>query len=133
MPTLEQALALAHASQARLTLLSVLYLPSRVEGYLSPFIRRLIAENTGRGLDLVRQRVYKSGVAGESLIVRGIPWQQIVEVARTRQVDLIVMGTHGRTGLARLLSGGTTARVQRHAPCCVQVVRVGDTMPLPCE
>jgi len=130
---LDQALALARDSQARLTLLSVLYLPARAELYISPFIRRLIVDNTRRGLALALQRVHESRIEGESLIVHGIPWQQIVEVARTRQADLIVIGTHGRTGLARLLYGGTAAKVQRHAPCRVHVVRAADTMPLPCE
>jgi nucleotide-binding universal stress UspA family protein len=127
---LEQALTCAHASQAGLTLLAVLYLPSRAALYVSPCIHRLIADNTRRGLDCALQRVHESGIEGHGLIVRGIPWQQIVEVARTSQADLIVIGTHGRTGLARLLSRGTATKVQRHAPCRVQVVGAADTLPL---
>ena len=130
---LDQALACAHASQARLTLLSVLYLPSRAAVSISPCIRRLIVDNTRRGLARALQRVHESGIAGGSLIVHGIPWQQIVEVARTRQAGLIVMGTHGRTGIARLLCGSVAAKVQRHAPCDVLIVRAGDTLSIPCE
>ena len=116
MRALEQALTCAHASQARLTLLAVLYLPSRAALYVSPCIRRLIADTTRRGLDCALQRVHESGIEGHGLIVHGIPWQQIVEVARTRQADLIVIGTHGRTGLARLLSRARPPRCSAMPP-----------------
>jgi universal stress protein A len=53
----------------------------------------------------------------------GLPWQRIVEVAREKNVDLIVAGTGGRSGLARVLLGSTAERVVRHAPCPVLVVR----------
>jgi universal stress protein A len=57
-------------------------------------------------------------------LVRGEPWDQIVSAARDdRAVDLIVMGTHGRTGLRRALIGSVAERVVRHAPCTVMVVR----------
>jgi nucleotide-binding universal stress UspA family protein len=50
-------------------------------------------------------------------------YQEIVEAARESNVDLIVIGNHGRTGLSRLVVGGTTERVVRHAPCPVLVIR----------
>lgn len=57
-------------------------------------------------------------------LLRGEPWDQIVTVAREdRAIDLIVMGTHGRTGLRRALIGSVAERVVRHAPCTVMVVR----------
>ena len=56
-------------------------------------------------------------------LLRGEPWDQIVSVAREEAVDLIVMGTHGRTGLRRALIGSVAERVVRHAPCTVMVVR----------
>ena len=126
-------LACAHASQARLTLLSVVYLPSWAEVYISPFIRRLLADHTKQPLTLPLQRMHDSGLEGVSLVIHGLPWQQIVEVARTRQADLIVMGTHGHTGVARLLCGSVAVKVQRHTPCRVLILRIGDTMPRPCE
>lgn len=49
--------------------------------------------------------------------------QEIIEAARENNADLIVIGNHGRTGLARLFLGGTTERVVRHAPCPVLVIR----------
>jgi universal stress protein A len=47
----------------------------------------------------------------------------IEEVARSESVNLIAMGTHGRSGLQRLLLGSTAERVVQHAPCPVLVVR----------
>jgi nucleotide-binding universal stress UspA family protein len=60
-------------------------------------------------------------------LLRGEPWDQIVSVAREDAIDLIVMGTHGRTGLRRALIGSVAERVVRHAPCTVMVVRAPQT------
>jgi nucleotide-binding universal stress UspA family protein len=49
--------------------------------------------------------------------------QEIVEAAHDCNCDLIIMGNHGRSGLARMLTGSTAERVVRHAPCPVLVVR----------
>lgn len=54
----------------------------------------------------------------------GSPWEQIVAIANADPaVEMIVMGTHGRTGIARALIGSVAERVVRHAPCSVLVVR----------
>jgi nucleotide-binding universal stress UspA family protein len=53
----------------------------------------------------------------------GAPFQEIIVYAREKQIDLIVMGTHGRTGLAHVLMGSVTERVVRKAPCPVLTVR----------
>jgi universal stress protein A len=50
------------------------------------------------------------------------PDEEIVRMAKGSEVDLIVMGTHGRSGMAHLLIGSTAERVVRHAPCPVMVV-----------
>jgi nucleotide-binding universal stress UspA family protein len=52
-----------------------------------------------------------------------VPWDEIVGIAREdRAIDLIVLGTHGRTGIRRALIGSVAERVVRHAPCTVMVV-----------
>lgn len=53
-------------------------------------------------------------------------WVAICEHAEEREADLVVIGTHGRTGVERLLIGSTAERVARHAPCPVLVVRGTD-------
>lgn len=59
----------------------------------------------------------------EALIVSGEPSREIVARARAHRCDLVVMGTHGRTGLSRLLMGSVAEAVVRHAPCSVLTVR----------
>ena len=53
------------------------------------------------------------GVALEPLVRDGIAWEQVGEVARERQVDLVIVGTHGRRGLARALLGSVAEMVIR--------------------
>jgi nucleotide-binding universal stress UspA family protein len=53
----------------------------------------------------------------------GTPFAEIVRFAREKDIDLIVMGTHGHTGLAHMLVGSVTERVVRKAPCPVLTVR----------
>lgn len=54
---------------------------------------------------------------------RGVPWTEIVSLLDEEAFDLCVIGTHGRTGLARVLVGSVAENVVRHAPCSVLVVR----------
>ena len=53
----------------------------------------------------------------------GVPWDCVVNRADNYGVDLIVIGTHGRSGLKHLFLGSVAERVVRHAPCAVLVVR----------
>ena len=64
-----------------------------------------------------------SGLAVEELIVHGEAASEIVRVAKERSVDLIVVSSHGRTGLGRILFGSTAEAIVRHAPCPVLVVK----------
>jgi nucleotide-binding universal stress UspA family protein len=60
----------------------------------------------------------------EGVIVRtGNPFHEIAEMARDRKFDLIIISTHGYTGLKRALLGSTAERVVRHAHCAVMTVR----------
>ena len=64
-----------------------------------------------------------TGLDIEELVVHGEAASEIVRVAKDRQVDLIVISSHGRTGLGRILFGSTAESVVRHAPCPVLVVK----------
>jgi nucleotide-binding universal stress UspA family protein len=64
-----------------------------------------------------------SGLEIEEVIAHGDAAAEIVRVARERKVDLIVISSHGRTGLGRILFGSTAESVVRHAPCPVLVVK----------
>lgn len=87
--------------KARLTLLHVLQAPIVAGGsvaVLNASIESLKAEAQQK-MQAALERVRHSNLKGESVIVTGVPYQTIVQVARNQQADLIVMGTHGRTGL----------------------------------
>ena len=57
-------------------------------------------------------------------LLTGTPWHEIVEVARDdKTIDLIMLGTHGHTGLRHALLGSVAERIVRHAPCPVLVMR----------
>ena len=54
----------------------------------------------------------------------GDPKSKIIDAAEQWHADLIVLGSHGRTGLERFLMGSVSDAVARHAPCSVEVVRI---------
>jgi nucleotide-binding universal stress UspA family protein len=64
-----------------------------------------------------------AAVTVEPLLAEGEPAKEIDRVAREQHCDLIVMGTHGRTGLDHLLMGSVAERVVRQVPCPVLVVK----------
>jgi nucleotide-binding universal stress UspA family protein len=71
-----------------------------------------------------KARVAGQGVIGiETVLVDGTPADVIVDEAGKRHSDLIVMATHGRTGLSHILIGSVAERVVRTAPCPVLTVR----------
>ena len=59
----------------------------------------------------------------EYTVIRGIPYEEILKFAGNEKVDMIVIGTHGRKGLDRMLFGSTAERVVRNAACPVLTVR----------
>jgi universal stress protein A len=59
----------------------------------------------------------------ETVIRNGLAFFEITEAAKALNADLIIIGTHGYTGLTRAVMGSTAEKVVRHAPCPVLVVR----------
>ncbi len=76
-----------------------------------------------RQLEDLARGARASGVSATTAVLLGVPANTIVEAARTERADLIVVGTHGRTGLERVLLGSVAERVVRNAPCAVLTVR----------
>ncbi|MCY4729883.1 universal stress protein [Natronomonas gomsonensis] len=74
-------------------------------------------------LEEVAERAQERGVETVSTVVQGEPYRTIVEYADEYDIDLIVMPTHGRSGLQRLLLGSTTERVVRRAEVPVLTIR----------
>jgi len=67
----------------------------------------------------------KKGIRGRSILEMGVPAHVIVDTAKRRRADLIIMATHGRTGLVHMLMGSVAEKVVRTAPCPVLTVRHG--------
>ena len=57
------------------------------------------------------------------MLLDGLPFEEITRLARRRRADVIVIGTHGRTGVGRFVMGSVAARVLRVAPCPVLTAR----------
>lgn len=74
-------------------------------------------------LDRAGADLQKHGHRCRTLMQRGVPAQVIVDTANDEGTDLIVMGTHGRTGLAHMLIGSVAERVVRSAHCPVLTLR----------
>jgi nucleotide-binding universal stress UspA family protein len=69
------------------------------------------------------------GIPVDHEFMEGDPATEIVNYASDANVDLIVMGTHGRTGVERLLMGSVAEKVMRDAPCSVLVVKLPKGQP----
>jgi nucleotide-binding universal stress UspA family protein len=74
-------------------------------------------------LDRIAKELNDRELSTVSVLRPGFASEEIVKLARDRVVDLIVMGTHGLTGIAHLLLGSVAEHVVRHAPCPVLTVR----------
>src|SRR4030042_1366222 len=72
-------------------------------------------------VDMVKKAAEKEGIEVEALIRKGVPHEVIVNTAAQEDVGLIVVGSHGRTGISKLLMGSVTERVIGHARCAVLV------------
>lgn len=85
---------------------------------------KLVLDDEKRGLDAAAHEARQLGATTvTSEFLEGSPWHQLVDLGAARQVDLIVIGTHGRTGLKRLVIGSVAEKVARHAESSVLVVR----------
>jgi nucleotide-binding universal stress UspA family protein len=123
------ALDMARANRAGLTVAHVLVPPmppvGDMAGYLPPATYEAIEASERRrataALARLVARARAAKVPARAVLLEGLPHDQIAR--RARQADVVVLGTHGRTGLPRLLLGSVAARVVALAPCPVLTVR----------
>jgi len=122
----ETAAALAQKCRAKLILFHVVPCPTCASFDAPPDAGKLMDE-ARRSLDDIA-RTIPPDVTVEKIVRFGArePVHQIVEEANNVSADLIVLATHGYSGLKRALLGSTAERVVRHAPCPVLVVRPAD-------
>ncbi len=96
---------------------SEIYVPNVPE-----LMENLIAD-ADRRLATLKASAAAFGLTAETAVIRGRPAPAIVEHAKNGGFDLIVMGTHGRTGVSHVVMGSVAERVLRKAPCPVLTVR----------
>ncbi len=117
-----RAVELARAYSSELFILYVIDLPPGFYTYVPA--AQDVARAEARDCLLRAQKIAASlGVEAQTHFREGDSSEQIIRFARDQQISAIIMGTHGRTGLTRLLMGSTTERVTGFAPCPVLVVR----------
>jgi universal stress protein A len=130
--TIEYATQLAALTGAIIKLLHVFQIPEDLEAfYQGLYIESDLIKNhmemakrkTNEQLSVVTEQILAKGFEVESILRFGNPYEEIVNAAKELGADLIVIGSHGSTGLGRLLLGSTAERVLRYAPCAVLVVK----------
>jgi nucleotide-binding universal stress UspA family protein len=125
----KRAIAMAKKDRSELVLVHVLAPPMPIagEGYIPPNVYEDLEASAQRyaekRLATLKDKAKTAGVRASTVIREGVADEQIVRAARAKKADVIVIGTHGRTGLARLFLGSVASRVVTAAPCPVLTVR----------
>lgn len=123
------ALRLATVAPAKLILLHITKLPLLLDDYAQE--EREVVTTAQEYLESLKQKLTKTNFAGyhvqpdqlETLLSYGDPAQEILRVATAREADLIVMSTHGRSGIAQLIQGSVAKHILQHSQLPVILVR----------
>ncbi len=134
---MDSALSLAKDYDAKLVLLYVIqdisiaewYIPSSISA--ADFTEEM---KTSAGKEMEKWAVEAKAKVKDvdQMVVHGVPFVEIIRTAKEKNADLIVIGTHGRTGIDHMLFGSTAEKVVRKSPCPVLTVRIAGkefTMP----
>jgi nucleotide-binding universal stress UspA family protein len=126
---LSMAVELAQAFKARVTLLHVWSIPN--VGYAEALTWPIddMQKAARKALEDVRARIAKVHADIDMLAEEGKDWRRILDVAKERNADLIVIGTHGRRGLPRLVLGSVAEKVVRLSPVPVLTVGMPEEAP----
>jgi len=122
-PALHYAKALARLTNARLHVVHVMELIYTGQAFAyTPMDSLRRREHVVREIGAIQVGEF-AGLKTSFEVHDGLPFQEIVTEAREIRADLIVMATHGYTGLRHVVMGSTAERVTRHAECPVLIVR----------
>ncbi len=125
------ALSLAKKYDARLLIIHVINEPVDLRGFYVPHISfEKLEQEIEVGAKKMMEKFCRTQIKDyskyESFIVPGIPYDEIIKKAQEQSADLILMGTHGRTGLDHVLFGSTAEKVVRKSPVPVMTVRFAE-------
>ena len=128
-PAFGKAVAMAKRERAELLVTHVITpppVPAAGAGYVAPAtwdaIARGYRKDARRKLDALVTRAKAAGLRARGILLEGLPADQIVRTASSRHARLIVVGTRGRSGLARVFLGSVAGRVVARARCPVLTV-----------
>jgi nucleotide-binding universal stress UspA family protein len=126
---MDHAISLARDYKAKLILLYVVQDISIAEWYIPSSLSATelvedMQKSAWQEMNKWAEEVSSKVGDVEKLIVRGAPFVEIIKTAREKKADMIVIGTHGRTGIDHILFGSTAEKVVRKAPCPVLTVRM---------
>ena len=125
----KRAVELAKGNRAELLLVHVLSsaVPIIADGYVSPEVyddmAAAVRADGQKHLDALVKKAKRAGARARGLLLEGVPHERIARAARSKKADLVVIGTHGRTGFAKLFLGSVASRVLALSPCPVLTVR----------
>jgi nucleotide-binding universal stress UspA family protein len=127
----QYALSLARKFESRLGIIHVISEPVDLRGFYVPHISfDKLEEEIEEGARKMMEKFCATHVQGydrfESFVVPGIPYDEIIKKAVEISADLIVVGTHGRTGLDHVLFGSTAEKVVRKSEIPVMTIRIRD-------
>ena len=121
---LNYAMAYAEQFRASLTLLYVVEIAYGSEAGVINFEKyKQEANDEGKKKLVAIAKRFSKSIPTKSSVRIGAPYDEIVRYAQEANTDLIIISTHGRSGLKRFFLGSTAEKVVRHAPCPVLVVR----------
>ena len=118
----ERAIDIAKAFGGELKAVSVVDVPSELYGVSPETVEKMVQESKGY-LKEVRQKADAAGVKTETFVKEREAYLAITDLAKEKSAETIIMGSHGRTGLRRLLMGSVVEKVIGYASCPVLVVK----------
>jgi nucleotide-binding universal stress UspA family protein len=125
----QYAVDLAKKYNAKLYILHVMHDLEKATGWYVPHITAdELYKDIETGAKKELDKIYAEELRGfsnvEHSILKGIPYEEIIKYAKDNAIDLIVMGTHGRRGIDRIIFGSTAERVVKNSEIPVLTVRV---------
>jgi nucleotide-binding universal stress UspA family protein len=126
---LRYAVDLAKQYGARLYFLHVLYDVAKTSGWYVPHVSMdEMYKDMEKSAREELEKLFVDEMRGyediERIVLKGTPHEEIVTYAEEQNIDLVVIGTHGRKGIDRMIFGSTAEQVIRNAPCPVLSVRL---------
>lgn len=126
LKAVEYSLSLAQEAGGQITLVNVLEWFSEEPGWESsisvPEYRKQMEEEVQKRLDEIIPSEVRNWCQVDTIVRSGKPYREILEIAKEREIELIVMGVRGRNPLDIMLFGSTTQQIVRHAECPVLTI-----------